>query len=155
MAVGFQSKIGLVQSKVSPEDFEKLLHHSYLIASEAQTKIGFFKQSNSKVSSTLLLLEMLKNWGHPVTKTRFGCQKKGKFANNLLLLEVDNSWNQNFVRHEDIKYKTFADWGAHAVHVSDLLCFRPNFFNKFSLSTLELCYDNIDEEILRLEFWRQ
>lgn len=132
----------------TPEEFEKLLHHSYLVASEAELKLNFFKQEDTKISSTLILLDLLKNWGHPVTKSRFGCQKKGKPVNNLLLLEVDSSWNQNFVKFEDKKFKSFEDWGASAVHVSDLICFREAYKQKYCYSKfLLMCYDI--EEVIR------
>lgn len=157
MAAGSPLKIGLELSKPSPEDFEKLLHHSYLIASEAEVKISFFRQENFKVSSTLILLDLLKNWGHPASQSRFKDPKKGRPANNLLLLEVDSSWtSQDVLKLDDKKFKAFEDWGAHAVHVSDLICFRDAYRQRYSYSKFSLiCYD-IEESIRGLEYqWQK
>lgn len=140
------------------EEFEQLLHHAYLIASETFCKANFFFQQERKVSSTLLLVDMLRNFNHPAFRARFGCQKKGKPCNNLLLLPVDTSWNQNFVKYEGEKLKAFQDWGSHAVHVSDLLTFRPSFFEKYNMEKfLSLCYDGSEEinQYKGLEFWYQ
>lgn len=139
---------------MSPEEFEALLHHSYLIASDVYTKGMFFFQQEIKVSSTLILMDMLKNWGHPATLSKFKDLKKGRPANNLLLLEVDPSWtSQDVLKGDDgKKYKAFADWGAHAVHVSDLICFRQSYKDKYNFSRFEdLCYD-IDTDLKELEY---
>lgn len=140
----------------TPEEFENLLHHSYLIVSETFCKANFFFQQEKKASSTLLLLEMLKNFGKAETLPKFKDLKKGRPANNLLLLEVDPSWtSQDVLKGDDgRKFKAFSDWGSHGVHVSDLLVFRPNFFSKYSLTSLDLCYD-IEEDLRGLEYWDQ
>lgn len=140
----------------TPEEFEQLLHHAYHIVSDLRTKSLFFFQEEKKASSTLLLVEMLKNFGHPATLSKFRDLKKGRPANNLLLLEVDSSWtSQDILKCDDgRKLKAFLDWGSHGVHVSDLLCFRQGFFNKFSLTQLDLCYD-IEEDLRGLEYWAQ
>lgn len=154
MEDGCLLKIGLESKPVlAPETFEQLLHHSYLIASDVYTKGLFFHQQERKVSSTLLLLEMMKNWGHPCTLPKYRDLKKGRPANNLLLLQAEPSWNQGFIKEGDLKFKAFESWADHAIHVSDLLTFRPNFFNKYSLSRLDLCYD-IDIDLLEKEYWR-
>ncbi len=138
---------------LAPELFQQLLEHSYYIVSEAHTKMAFFKQEDRRASSTLILLDLIKNWGAPATLQNFNGQKKGRPANNLLLLLSDSSWTQNIVTWEGAKYKAFLDWGSHGTHVSDLLVFRSNFFNKYSLQALDLCYDSIDKEIASLEYW--
>lgn len=140
----------------TPEEFENLLHHSWHIVSDLRTKSLFFFQEEKRASSALILRDLLKNFGHEATLPKFRDLKKGRPANNLLLLEVDSSWtSQDVLKCEDgRKLKAFGDWGAHMVHVSDLLCFRPNFFNKYSLIQLDLCYD-IDPELRGLDYWAQ
>lgn len=141
---------------LAPEDYEKLLHHSWLITSEAHQKMLFFKGVDLRVSSTLIFLDLLKNWGHPCTMANYDGKKKARAANNLLLLEADSSWkNQSIIKHEDKVFKSFEDFGAHATHVSDLLVFRSSFFSKYDYSNLkDLCYDiGIDLEVT--EYWHQ
>lgn len=142
---------------ITPEQFEQLLYHSYLIASEAETKLAFFKQEDTKISSTLILLDLIENFNHPVAQARHKCPKKGRPANNLLCLLADSSWNQDIIKGEDgAKYKAFPDWGAHAVHVSDLICFRNSYKEKYSYSKFSLiCYD-IEESIRGHEYqWQK
>lgn len=138
---------------LAPEDYEKLLHHSYYIVSEASVKGAFFKGQNLRASSTLIFLDLLKYWGHPCTMLTVGGAKKARAANNLLLLEADSSWkNQNVVKHDGKVWKSFEDWGSFATHVSDLLVFRQNFFNSYSYEKFLVCYD-IEEHIRSLEYW--
>ncbi len=139
--------------KITEEDFQRLLEHSYYIVSEAYQKMRFFKGHDLKASSTLILMDLIKNWGHPCTKSTLNGAKKAKEANNLLLLPVDSSWNQKILVWEGAKFKSFQEWGAHATHVSDLLVFRPSFFSKYDYSNLtDSCYD-IEEDILRRDYW--
>lgn len=145
----------VAQVKVTPtnEEFEKLLHSSYLVASEAELKLQFFKQDHTKISSTLILLDLLDCWGHPLTASRYRCPKKGRPANNLLCLPADPSWNQEFIKGDDgLKYKSFSDWGSFAVHLSDLICFRESFKEKYSYAKyLLMCYD-IKEDLRHTEY---
>lgn len=137
----------------TPEEFENLLHNSYLVCSEAELKLQFFKQESTKISSTLILLDLLKCWGHPLTASRYRCPKKGRPANNLLCLPADSSWNQEFIKGDDgLKYKSFSDWGSFAVHLSDLICFRQSYKDKYNFRRFEdLCYD-IDTDLKELEY---
>ena len=136
------------------EEYEKLLHLSYYITSEASAKMRFFKGLDLRASSTLIFLDLLKYWGHPVTMFNLNGAKKSREANNLLLLEVDSAWNQSQVVWEGVKYKAFDTWGSFATHVSDLLVFRQSVAEKYNYFNLEnLCYD-IDTSIKDLEYWR-
>lgn len=137
------------------EDYEKLLHLSYLVVSEANVKAKFFRGIDLRASSTLIFLDLLKYWGHPVTMFNLNGAKKSRESNNLLLLEVDSAWNQSQVVWEGVKYKAFDSWGSFATHVSDLLTFRESFFLKYSWEKFNAsCYD-IDTETGALEYWYQ
>ncbi len=140
---------------LAPELFQQLLEHSYLIVSDARTKSIFFKQEDRRASSTLILVDLIKNWGHPATCANFNNQKKGRPANNLLLLLSDVSWNQKIVTWEGQKFKSYDDWGAHATHVSDLICFRDSFYKNYSYTKLEeMCYDQDIEKYISMEYWK-
>ncbi len=141
------------------EFFQKALELTYHIVTDSYDKFALFFQAELKVSSVLLLVDILENsdWGsNGPSKQRFPCPKKGKECNNLLLLETDSSWNSGALIWEGKKYKTFVDWGTFAVHVSDMLVFRPSFFAKYSedLFNEKVCYDKNIQKYEDLEYWQ-
>lgn len=140
---------------VDPDTFNKLLEHSYLIVSEAYQKTVFFHQDDRRASSTLILLDLIKNHNSPISVNRYKCPKKGRPANNLLHLPADKSWTNQTLKWEGDSYKSFDDWGAHSVHVSDLLTFRSSFFQKYSYDLYKerLCYDREIIDLSGNEYW--
>jgi hypothetical protein len=137
------------------EFFQNALQASICAAKEAELKLAFFKQQDLKVSSTLILVDILEksDWGAAIpAKPRYKCPKKGRPFNNLLSLEADSSWTSKVATIDGKKLKMFDDWGAFISHLTDLICFRESYYSKYSLKTLEKsCYDQNIMKFLEYE----
>lgn len=139
----------------------RVITFSWHLTQEIQNKYLFFNNSAVKISSSLILGEILyrSEWGeHPLAKERFPNDKTGKWSNNLVLLESDAVWTSKFIEYKGKKYKSFKDWGSFGTHFTDLICFNQNTSYSFeSLSTR--CYDSNIQNLIEnydlkeFEFW--
>lgn len=122
-------------TKEQQEFLDKSISFSWYLQEQTKLKLQFFKKNNSKISSTLLLAEILdrsKLGEHPLSKEKYPPVKDGsKWANNLTLVELDEFWVGKFIKYENTFYKSFKTWEEFGVHFTDTLVFHKGILDRF------------------------
>ena len=122
----------------------KAINFSWYLQYQIESKYKFFYGGSPKVSSTLLLAEIVykSEWGlHPVSRD------DEKWGNNLALLEVDKYWTHKTICE---KYKAFSDWESFGTHWSDIIVMHKKL-EGYTLDLLEnSCYDSNRKELILL-----
>lgn len=118
--------------------FVRAAEFSFYLSGQVQNKRQFMYGDTSRVSSTLLLAEILlqSRFGeHPLAGEKYP-EKEGKWANNLALLELDESWTGKWIKYDKVIYKSFKNWLDFGTNWTDILAFRRGEVSPYLLDRL-------------------